>query len=134
MEDEGTDSLVAAPRESGVVICQLADPEGERLGPQIALPLDVGPLQLQEIVNARLKNVSPRFMKFPFAAIPILCSFAGGEAALCVLYTGRRARGASWNLLAEEETYVSTFDEFFFLDLCYHISIMFFLTWLDSVG
>ncbi|MQL83956.1 hypothetical protein Taro_016462 [Colocasia esculenta] len=56
---------VAAPvaDDGGLVICQLSDPEGERLGPQLAFPLNVGPLQLQEIVNARLNNEE----KLPYA-------------------------------------------------------------------
>ncbi|CAA7391820.1 unnamed protein product [Spirodela intermedia] len=64
MDVEGAEAAGStAASESSVVICQLADPEGERLGPQIALPLNVGPLQLQEIVNARLNNEE----KVPYA-------------------------------------------------------------------
>lgn len=45
------------------VMCLLSDPEGTPLGPSMYLPENVGPVQLQEVVNQLLKNVifSPPF-------------------------------------------------------------------------
>jgi ribosome assembly protein 4 len=42
---------------SGSVMCQLVSPEGDHLGAALYLPQNVGPPQLQEIVNHLLHNV-----------------------------------------------------------------------------
>jgi ribosome assembly protein 4 len=39
------------------VMCQLVSPEGDHLGAPLYLPQNVGPPQLQEIVNHLLHNV-----------------------------------------------------------------------------
>jgi ribosome assembly protein 4 len=51
-----------APPPSGEatssVMCQLVSAEGENLGAALYLPQNVGPPQLQDIVNQLLRNVS----------------------------------------------------------------------------
>ncbi|KAF8038613.1 hypothetical protein BT93_B1212 [Corymbia citriodora subsp. variegata] len=46
----------AEQRDVNNVMCQLVDPEGTTLGPSMYLPQDVGPQQLQQMVNKLLNN------------------------------------------------------------------------------
>ncbi|KAL3732760.1 hypothetical protein ACJRO7_029412, partial [Eucalyptus globulus] len=46
----------AEQRDVNNVMCQLVDPEVTTLGPPMYLPLDVGPQQLQQMVNKLLNN------------------------------------------------------------------------------
>lgn len=46
------------------VMCVLTDPEGITLGGTMYLPQNVGPIQLQQIVNTLLKNVTFFFWFF----------------------------------------------------------------------
>lgn len=48
------------------VMCLLTDPEGTPLGGSMYLPQNVGPLQLQQIVNQLLKNVTFSFYLIAF--------------------------------------------------------------------
>uniref|UniRef100_A0A453A5H0 NLE domain-containing protein n=1 Tax=Aegilops tauschii subsp. strangulata TaxID=200361 RepID=A0A453A5H0_AEGTS len=48
---------------SGSVMCQLVSAEGEQLGAALYLPHNVGPPQLQDIVNQLLHNED----KLPYA-------------------------------------------------------------------
>lgn len=48
------------------VMCLLTDPEGEPLGSSLYLPQNVGPPQLQEIVNKLLSNVSNPLLNLRF--------------------------------------------------------------------
>ena len=47
----------AATDANTSVMCQLVSPEGDHLGAALYLPQNVGPPQLQEIVNHLLHNV-----------------------------------------------------------------------------
>lgn len=49
--------LGAEQRDVNNVMCQLVDPEGAALGPPMYLPQNVGPQQLQQMVNKLLNNV-----------------------------------------------------------------------------
>jgi hypothetical protein len=49
--------LAPAIDASASVMCQLLSPEGDPLGAALYLPQNVGPPQLQEIVNQLLHNV-----------------------------------------------------------------------------
>lgn len=61
--------LAPAIDASASVMCQLLSPEGDPLGAALYLPQNVGPPQLQEIVNQLLHNVllySFFFLSFPY--------------------------------------------------------------------
>lgn len=51
----------AEQRDVNNVMSQLVDPEGTTLGPPMYLPQDVGPQQLQQMVNKLLNNVRFEF-------------------------------------------------------------------------
>lgn len=78
------------------VMCQLVSPEGDHLGAALYLPQNVGPPQLQEIVNHLLHNVCFRFAQYslsPPLLYPaylnpdiILLMLSGGQVALCILH------------------------------------------------
>jgi ribosome assembly protein 4 len=53
----------AATDANTSVMCQLVSPEGDHLGAALYLPQNVGPPQLQEIVNHLLHNED----KLPYA-------------------------------------------------------------------
>lgn len=103
------------------VMCLLSDPEGAPLGPSMYLPENVGPVQLQEVVNQLLKNVSfsPTFSFGPVKPVYycgiVLCVLSellfssGGEIAICILHIRPGAAYSGWFLLGEEQRYPSLF-------------------------
>lgn len=63
--------LAPAIDASASVMCQLLSPEGDPLGAALYLPQNVGPPQLQEIVNQLLHNVLLYSLFFFFSFFPL---------------------------------------------------------------
>jgi hypothetical protein len=119
--------LAPAIDASASVMCQLLSPEGDPLGAALYLPQNVGPPQLQEIVNQLLHNVllyslfffflSPISNSFILACFPqpyltiyllliyscIVFIHSGGEVALCILRWRRGALCPAGRLHAAKE-------------------------------